>query len=742
MPGSPSGSSADLPGRGFRGSPYGGLAPALLVAGAAWTALHPSTRGHLRERTGGVLPPVAPGALWFHAASLGEGRVAEPVLVALGRSHPRLPLLRTATSEAGRKQVLPVDARACLPLDAGPLPGRLVRRLRARALVLVEGELWPGLLAACQGVLPIYALAFRVGEGTRRWARWAPRRFSRLCSRVHRWSARDEDSARWLEQHVGRPVPVIGDLKAEIAFSPPPLRWEGEAVVAGSTREGDEAAVLDAWRTLRPSPLLILAPRHLRRQRAVERLLEGAGVRWRRRSELGDRVPSHLEVVLLDVEGELRDLYPQARVAVIGGTWDPRIGGHSAAEPRAAGIPVVHGPHTGANASSFEGERTWLAPKREALAVALEGALHAPPPPVPPPAGSTERALRFLAPALERPVPPEVPHRPGLQPLVPLYVAARGLHRRAIRPQEVGIPVIAVGSLVSGGAGKTPLAWWLWRALEARGWRTAVLYRGYRRTRRGPEVRVAQGPGADATRLGDEAAWMAREGAWVVSAPDRYAAAREAERRGANAILLDDGLQQRRLAVDLPIWVVDAAEPLGGGRIPVGERREPLRTLARAALCVAVDGALPPTVAARLSATTRDVRARRVAVGWVVAGQGAKREPKVVPVASLPPQPVDVLAGIARPASFLRMIRTLGHMPVRVTVLRDHAPISRGAWRRIRGQGRRPLVTTEKDRVRLPGGGGPGVFALRVELRLEQGEEALVEALENLLGPRRPGGAP
>ena len=125
-------------------------------------------------------------------------------------------------------------------------------------------------------------------------------------------------------------------------------------MVAGSTLEGEEAALLEAWpRLLEADPhlALVLAPRHPERFAAVAALLDRSGVRWVRRSEWKTRdQPARLtalnpgQIVLLDTIGELASVYSLAAVAFVGGSLVP-AGGHNPLEPAQFGVPIVMGPH-------------------------------------------------------------------------------------------------------------------------------------------------------------------------------------------------------------------------------------------------------------------------------------------------------------------------------------------------------------------------------------------------------------
>jgi tetraacyldisaccharide 4'-kinase len=705
---------------------YGGAATLALPWAALWAALDPRMGRHWQERVGGRLPVVEPGALWLHAASLGEGQAAAALAEGLSARAPDLPLLRTATSETGREQVLPVDDVRCLALDAPWLHRRFLRRVRPRALVLVEGELWPGLLLACSGRVPVAMVGLRVGEGTRRFARRLPRLWRGMLGAVESWSARGEEDATWIEGWLDREVPRVGDLKLEAPLTPSALSFPRPLLLAGSTRDGDEEAVLDAWAQLRPAPQLVLAPRHADRFDRVASLLDERGLRWRRRSELGGgALEVELQVLLLDTVGELAGLYPHARAAFVGGTFDPSIGGHSAAEASRAGVTVVHGPHIGANEVSFARGYSLPVASPGELAGAFRRALAEPRPP-PVTGFAVELALQQLEPLLAAPVPPEVESRPWLAPLAPAY---RGIARlRARRPRAQALcPVVSVGNIASGGTGKTPVARLILERLRRRGRNPALLTRGYGREP-GPRLRDSvEGPVSGAW-LGDEPAMIAGLGFTVVSCPDRREGLARALALGADCCVLDDGFQQRDLVAGLDIVVVDARWPRAGGVVPVGTAREPLSAVSRAHLLWCNHGPLPPELGPGSSAVVEAALEPR---GW-------RRGGVQHPLEDGPRGRVAVLCGIAEPAGFLRSLRSMGLVPAQRLLYPDHHAWGPAELARIhREAGSLPVVTTEKDLTRM----APelGAWALRVELVIRRGEEALDAALDRLLAPG-PGG--
>jgi tetraacyldisaccharide 4'-kinase len=175
-------------------------------------------------------------------------------------------------------------------------------------------------------------------------------------------------------------------------------------------------------------------------------------------------------------------------------------------------------------------------------------------------------------------------------PLVPLYAAALQV-KDALRgkPKRLNWPVISVGSLAAGGAGKTPVVIALARLLREGGWDVDVLSRGYRREGRGVAQVKPDVEGA-AREFGDEPVLIAREtGATVWVGGDRYAAGEGAEAANGNARrgvhLLDDGFQHRRLGRTMDVVLI-TTEDLGDALLPAGNLREGFSALRRADVIV------------------------------------------------------------------------------------------------------------------------------------------------------------
>jgi tetraacyldisaccharide 4'-kinase len=316
--------------------------------------------------------------------------------------------------------------------------------------------------------------------------------------------------------------------------------------------------------------------------------------------------------------------------------------------------------------------------------------------------------------------------RPGLIPrlLAPLgWVYAAGTARRLRQPGYVPrVPVICVGNLTAGGAGKTPTVIALVERLAARGHDVHVVSRGYGGRLPGP-VRVDPARhGAD--EVGDEPLLLATFApVWV--AKDRAAGVRAAEGAGAGVILLDDGFQSPAVRPALGLVVVDAARGFGNGRcIPAGPLREPVAVgLARADLVLTIGGAAAQAQfdaewgdVVRVPRLRGDLRPLPTGMGW----QGER---------------VLAFAGIADPARFFATLRAEGADLVRGEALGDHASLSDTLLRRLEAEASTSgaqLVTTEKDAARLPPAWRTKVLTLVV--RLQVGDWAALDARLGALG--------
>lgn len=326
-------------------------------AGLAALALRPTWRVGLRERLG-AQPPVEPGALWVHGASVGEVLAASRLIDRLAKDgHRVVTSTVTLTGREVMRRMRPELPCHLAPLDHPWCVDAALARVRPRALVLIETEVWPGWIAgAARAGVPVVLVSGRVSD--RSFPRYARLRWalSRTFGRLAAVGARTErDRERFIALGVApERVRVTGDLKLERDEEPrslaPDLARALDGVplfVAGSTHAGEEIAALAALDEIESRGLgavLVLAPRRPDRAAEVARLARSAGRATRRRTALSQRVAPG-EVLVLDTVGELTPLYARADVAFVGGSLVPR-GGHNILEPVFAGRPVLYGRHT------------------------------------------------------------------------------------------------------------------------------------------------------------------------------------------------------------------------------------------------------------------------------------------------------------------------------------------------------------------------------------------------------------
>lgn len=325
-------------------------------------ALRQTGRPDLSAARLGFVPRRDDRPLWFHAASVGEVQALLPLVKALAQAEPELPLQFTTFTAAGGQRLraaLGGDAAiSVVPLDLPPCARAFVARLRPRALVVIETELWPNLLLECTAAgVPFAFVSARLSERSAErldffqpFLAWAlgPARA------VLTQSGADALRLRALGAPGAR-TRIVGNVKWDLALEPAiadaGLAFKREvlggrpALVAGSTRDGEEPLVLEAFAKLRaadPQLALVLAPRHPERADAVAAACGAARLECVRRSSgtrLGDA-----PVLILDTLGELGRWYAAGEVAFVGGSLLP-YGGHNLLEPAALGLPVLAGPH-------------------------------------------------------------------------------------------------------------------------------------------------------------------------------------------------------------------------------------------------------------------------------------------------------------------------------------------------------------------------------------------------------------
>jgi len=325
-------------------------------------------REGLSERLGWVPDRLREGdtrqTIWVHAVSVGEVLAASRLVNELSACAPQYRVLLSTTTRTGQRlarERTGADHTFYFPLDFPWIVGRYLKRLDPVLLVLVETEFWPNLLTACRrAAIPVAVVNGRISD--RSLPRYLRLRFlwKQILAGVSIVLAQSEEDAKRLKA-IGAPsgrVSFGGNLKFDVRSAEPAaittalrdkLPSGVRVLVCGSTLEGEEEILLDAFEQLRktiPDSVMILAPRHPERFGKVAQLLKNRKQLSVRRSNWIKR-PSKIKpgtVILLDSIGELASVYALASVAFVGGSLIP-AGGHNPLEPAQFAVPVVMGTH-------------------------------------------------------------------------------------------------------------------------------------------------------------------------------------------------------------------------------------------------------------------------------------------------------------------------------------------------------------------------------------------------------------
>ncbi len=346
-----------------------------------WALLHllwrarrqPEYLRHWGERFGffaGTDVPDAPApTIWLHAVSVGETRAAQPLVAALRERYPGYRILFTHMTPTGRATSEALFGasveRIYLPYDTPWAMRRFLRHYRPEFGLIMETELWPNLIAACRREnMPLRLVNARLSERSqRRYAKF-PALTREALQGLTAIGAQSANDAARLEALGAKGVTVTGNIKFDVAAPQEQLelgrefrarRGSRPAWLAASTREGEEALILDAWQRVMRSgiplrdgagatALLVIVPRHPQRFDEVTRLATERGFSVQRRSENAP-VAATTEVLIGDSMGEMFAWYAAADVAFIGGSLLD-FGSQNLIEAAACGTPILIGPST------------------------------------------------------------------------------------------------------------------------------------------------------------------------------------------------------------------------------------------------------------------------------------------------------------------------------------------------------------------------------------------------------------
>ena len=341
-----------------------------------WAVMHllwrarrqPEYLRHWSERFGFF--PAAKGqdparpTIWLHAISVGETRAAQPLVTVLRKRYPVHRILFTHMTPTGRatSETLFGDSveRIYLPYDTPWAMRGFLRRYRPQFGLIMETELWPNLIAACrQAKVPLWLVNARLSErSAKRYATFPVLTRQALQGLVAIGAQTASDAARLAALGAQR-VTVTGNIKFDIEAPPEQLELGRElrarcgkrpVWLAASTREGEEALILAAWKKAMQevgadtTALLVIVPRHPQRFDAVAKLASEHGFALQRRSG-NAALEATTDVLLGDSMGELFAFYAAADIAFIGGSLLD-FGSQNLIEAAACGTPILIGPST------------------------------------------------------------------------------------------------------------------------------------------------------------------------------------------------------------------------------------------------------------------------------------------------------------------------------------------------------------------------------------------------------------
>lgn len=336
----------------------------------------------------------------------------------------------------------------------------------------------------------------------------------------------------------------------------------------------------------------------------------------------------------------------------------------------------------------------------------------------------------------------------GLRPLGWLYGQAMGWRRYLygrglLRSVKAGRPVISLGNLTVGGAGKTPTCLALAKLLLERGKRPAILSRGYGRRAEAPSPLIvskgwakenwplAKGP----AESGDEPWLMAKnlpEATVVVDAQRSRGAALAVEGLGADILLLDDGYQHLALKADVRILLIPARQPFGNGAmLPAGPLREPLAAHTWADILVVTGASEVPPDILTLCGARPIFTAEYTPSAWVSARDG-----RALATEQLAGRSVYAFCGLGRPDGFRRSLEQLGVRLNGFEALRDHQKYDETLLQRLnknfKASGAEFLVSTAKDAVKIPQNFFTDLLILNLDMKINH-EQEFIEAVLNIV---------
>jgi 3-deoxy-D-manno-octulosonic-acid transferase len=325
----------------------------------------PAYRARMAERFGRfTVPPEMQNGIWFHCVSVGETIVALPLIKALQKQYPNLPITLTTTTPTGSQTAKNALNNTVFhvygPYDLPCSLNRFLNKTKPKMLIIMETEIWPNLLHYChKRSIPILLANARLSaRSAGGYARF--RKFTKKMLQNFTAVAAQAEPDAWRFKNLGVPkerITITGSIKFDITV-PASAKEGGELLrqefgadrpiwIAASTHNGEDEIILDAHKKIKaiiPSSLLILVPRHPERANQIAGLCKKRNLKTARRSK-HESYTVDTDVFIGDTLGEMLLFFAAADIAFIGGSLIQH-GGHNMLEPAALGLPVISGKYT------------------------------------------------------------------------------------------------------------------------------------------------------------------------------------------------------------------------------------------------------------------------------------------------------------------------------------------------------------------------------------------------------------
>jgi len=326
----------------------------LILGQITWLSFRNRQTRYLMQRTGFGYSQLPSHCLWFHCASVGEINTLLPLLKNLHKNDQQLKMIVTSNTITGaellQQQNIDYLTHSYLPFDWPLAVNRFLHVVKPTSLFVMETEIWPTLFKHCHGRnIPVKIINARLSHKTTSANNWVKSLLKYSLSKVSKIYARSTANTQSYIQLGAKKntIETIGNLKFTTAIktqdpqcSTDMLNGRDYLLIA-STHHDEEQQLYNIWQRLNRKELLVIAPRHPERSAAITRQLNSQHIAVRSKKQL---VTEQTDIFLLDTIGELKNLFKDAKLVIMGGSFS-KIGGHNILEPASYNQAIITGPH-------------------------------------------------------------------------------------------------------------------------------------------------------------------------------------------------------------------------------------------------------------------------------------------------------------------------------------------------------------------------------------------------------------